>query len=226
MNPDTSNRKPSTLSDLMRNVRASLGRAVTPVEAPPAPEIDEALVRLVPADENCLELFASRAAEAGMQVQLTTLRKLRTTVQTLLGATGTSTVSVSIDDPKIAEHVNEAVVAAEATTVEDQDALYDTDIGITDVDAAIAETGTLIIGSCAQRRRNTHLIPPVHIAVVRKNRIVADMIDYWALIRQEDGIQMPAASVLVTGPSKTADIEGILVTGVHGPGTVHVVIVT
>ena len=66
-------------------------------------------------------------------------------------------------------------------------------------------------------------MPPVHIAIVRAAQIVPDMLDLWP-----PGVpapSMPASLVLVTGPSKTADIEGILITGVHGPREVRVIVV-
>ena len=66
------------------------------------------------------------------------------------------------------------------------------------------------------------MIPPVHIAVVAQAQIVPDLCDFF------DGLggSLPANINVITGPSKTADIEGILITGVHGPGDVHVVVVS
>ena len=70
------------------------------------------------------------------------------------------------------------------------------------------------------RSRGAYLLPFVHVAIVRASQVVPDLVDAWDQF--EDG---PALSLLVTGPSKTADIEGVLITGVHGPGELHVVLV-
>ena len=69
--------------------------------------------------------------------------------------------------------------------------------------------------------RGASLIPPVHIAVVAQAQIVPDLCDYFGGL----GLSLPANINVITGPSKTADIEGILITGVHGPGDVHVALV-
>ena len=100
---------------------------------------------------------------------------------------------------------------------------YDVDVGITDVQAAIAETGTLVIASDPAHSRGTFIAPPVHVAIVRTTDLLPDLIDYWNAHPRPGA--SGACTVLVTGPSKTADIEGILVTGVHGPGAVHVLLV-
>ena len=85
--------------------------------------------------------------------------------------------------------------------------------------AAIAETGTLVIASDMRRSRGTFLIPPIHIAVIFESHILPDMIDLWPRLAV-----LHTAFTLITGPSKTADIEGILITGVHGPKAVHVIV--
>ena len=99
------------------------------------------------------------------------------------------------------------------------------DVGITDVEAALAETGSIIISSGPHRSRGSYLAPPVHIALVHTSQILADLIDYFD--GSNDPLDRPnrSATVLISGPSKTADIEGILITGVHGPGEVHVVLI-
>lgn len=105
------------------------------------------------------------------------------------------------------------------------DVQFDVVVGITDVDAAIAETGSIIISTGTHRSRGSYLSPPVHIALVYKDQFLADIVDYFS--RTVDALEMPnrSATVLISGPSKTADIEGILITGVHGPATVYVLII-
>ena len=103
--------------------------------------------------------------------------------------------------------------------------LYRVDAGVTDVQAAIAETGTLVCWSGPGRGRGLSLVPPVHIAVVRRSDIVPDLIDYLARHAQHGPEALPSSIVFITGPSKTADIEGVLITGVHGPREVHILLV-
>jgi L-lactate dehydrogenase complex protein LldG len=102
---------------------------------------------------------------------------------------------------------------------------YDAGAGVTDVRAAIAETGTLVYASDADHGRGLMLVPPIHLAVVRTRDIIPDMLDYMRQMGAANPAELPASQTLITGPSKTADIEGVLVTGVHGPGAVHVLLV-
>ena len=72
--------------------------------------------------------------------------------------------------------------------------------------------------------RSLTLAPPLHVAVVGASQILPDGIDALSASALADG--WPANVTWITGPSKTADIEGVLVTGVHGPGQVCVVLLT
>lgn len=100
--------------------------------------------------------------------------------------------------------------------------LFSVDASVTWVDAAIAETGSLVVRSGKHSARGASLIPPIHVAVVHESQIVADLVDHFA--DQPPG-PASASEVLISGASKTADIEGVLVTGVHGPGQVIVLLV-
>ena len=97
-------------------------------------------------------------------------------------------------------------------------------LGITGVYCAIAETGTLVLLSGATTPTGTMLLPDTHIAVVAAGRIVAGMEEAFALIRDERA-QLPRAVNLVSGPSRTGDIEQTIVLGAHGPYRVHIVVV-
>ena len=96
------------------------------------------------------------------------------------------------------------------------------DVGITGADYVLADTGTVVLLSSQREARLISLLPPAHIAVVRRERILTGLDELFTLIPH------PAAEtssmVLITGPSRTADIEQILVRGVHGPGHITVVI--
>lgn len=97
-------------------------------------------------------------------------------------------------------------------------------LGVTGVFAAIAETGTLMMLSGPESPASTHLLPETHVAIVPASRIVGHYEDAFARVRAERG-QTPRAMNLVSGPSRTGDIEQTIVLGAHGPYRVHIVIV-
>jgi L-lactate dehydrogenase complex protein LldG len=109
----------------------------------------------------------------------------------------------------------------------DRDALREAcaaaDIGITSVTYALAETGTLVLLSSPEEARLISLLPPVHIAIFSRSRILANLSELLALL--PNPAELSSSMVLITGPSRTADIEQILVRGVHGPGETYAVIV-
>jgi L-lactate utilization protein LutC len=108
--------------------------------------------------------------------------------------------------------------------VDQRAAMLAADIGITSATFAIAETGTLVMASSPQHPRLASLLPPVHIAIIDATQILPDLFDVFDRL-QVDGLEsMPSNLVLITGPSKTGDIELKLTTGVHGPGEWHVII--
>ena len=102
-------------------------------------------------------------------------------------------------------------------------------IGITGCFCALAETSTLVLTSSGETPASTHLLPETHIALVPASRIVAGMEDAFALMRAERGgaaHMMPRAVNMVSGPSRTGDIEQTIVLGAHGPYRVHIVVAT
>lgn len=95
-------------------------------------------------------------------------------------------------------------------------------VGITAPSWGVADTATILQLTEPGRPRSTSLVPSIHIAVLRLARIVADLAELYAVLQRDP----PSSSyVLITGPSKTADIESQLVHGAHGPREMHVVIV-
>ena len=100
------------------------------------------------------------------------------------------------------------------------------DIGVTGVDYAISETGTCVIIPRAGVSRLVSLLPPVHIALVERGQVLPSLDELFTL-RRDDFISGNLGSYmnLITGPSRSADIEYKLITGVHGPGEVHMVLV-
>jgi L-lactate utilization protein LutC len=100
--------------------------------------------------------------------------------------------------------------------------LFELDVGITKAQAAIAETGTLVLDSSLERNRLVSLIPPAHIAILDASRIYATLSETLAAL-QTNGELSPAIT-FITGPSRTADIELTLTIGVHGPQELYVIV--
>ena len=102
------------------------------------------------------------------------------------------------------------------------------DIGLTGTDYALAETGSLVILPRRGLSRLVSLVPPVHIALVRPEEVLESLHDLFLLRRLEyyrRGREMGSYLNFITGPSRTADIEMTIVQGVHGPKSVHLVLI-
>lgn len=87
----------------------------------------------------------------------------------------------------------------------------------------IAETGSLVLPAGADSPTSLNFLPDDFLCVLSENRIVPRMEDAWALLRAERGA-MPRAVNLVTGPSRTADVEQTIQLGAHGPRRLHVLL--
>lgn len=115
-------------------------------------------------------------------------------------------------DPALLPLVREALSGYEIDTVFDRARVDEYAFGITRATAGIAESGSLLITGGDTSSRLGALAPWIHIAVLDQAKIVRTIPDAIALFGAE------ANALFVTGPSKTADVEGILIKGVHGPG--------
>lgn len=94
--------------------------------------------------------------------------------------------------------------------------VYISDAAITTCEWLVARTGSIIMSSAQQSGRTTSVYTPVHICIAYTSQLVYDIKD--ALVNLKDKYaRMPSLVTLATGPSRTADIEKTLVTGVHGP---------
>jgi len=103
-----------------------------------------------------------------------------------------------------------------------REAFFAADIGISGVEYLIAETGSVVMSSRLEDPRSLSLLPPVHIAVAERRQLLPDLFDLFAACSANG--TLPSCLSVITGPSKTGDIELRLVTGVHGPGEIHVIL--
>ena len=120
-----------------------------------------------------------------------------------------------------------AGITALQPTPDNREACEAADAGISGVDAAIAATGSLVVSTGPGKGRLPTLLPPLHVALLRQEQLLPGLED-WVAQQRADGLaQLGARSnyCIITGPSRTADIEKNLVLGVHGPGVLKVIVI-
>lgn len=103
------------------------------------------------------------------------------------------------------------------------------DIGITEADFGIADTGTIVLTANEKQPRSVSLIPPVHIAIIKSDVIVENLTDLFVLltntISQSGSLtNLTSCITFITGPSRTGDIELNIILGVHGPKELFILI--
>jgi L-lactate utilization protein LutC len=211
---------------MIETVRRALGRNVALSKLPIPPEIPDSVARLAPREADLTDRFAKSAVEAKFLFDRVPATRIAADIVEFLRLNRCEKVGITasplllrLDLPRAIEEAGISLLRWGETTL---DAAYDLDCGITEVFAAVAETGSLVIRPDAAHGRALSLVPPIHIAVVEPASIVADLIDLFANIAAAPRV---SNITLITGPSKTADIEGALVTGVHGPGVVRVYLI-
>ncbi len=200
-----------------------LGRREPLKVAPVPPAIDEPITRLVHSDIRLADLYLKTAKAAKFVVESVAPDELAGKLLEFLKSKNCHRVSLTNTDlfdqlnlPAVLRGAGlDATFWSEITL----DETYELDCGITDVWAAVAETGSLVIRPDPRHGRALSLIPPIHVAIVEPKNIVADLLDLFEKMKGED----PGGAVsIITGPSQTADIEAVMVQGVHGPGMVRV----
>jgi L-lactate dehydrogenase complex protein LldG len=213
----------TTEPNLIAVVRKALGRDQPISTVPIPPAIDESIARLVDTGADLRPLFLQNAAEAKFHIDLVNHENLPEKLAAFLKSQNCQLVGMSIspllEKLDLKESLKCRDIDLKTWDELTLDVAYELDCGITDVWAAVAETASLAILPDTKHGRALSLFPPIHIAIVEPKNLVADLLD---LTRKMSAIQPPPQITLITGPSKTADIEGSLVTGVHGPGFVQI----
>jgi L-lactate dehydrogenase complex protein LldG len=96
------------------------------------------------------------------------------------------------------------------------------DVGLTGCDALVARTGSVVLSSKENLSRTLSIFPPVHVVVAYRGSVVYDLKNYFSALNTIDIQSLPSMISIVSGPSRTADIEKTLVLGAHGPKEIHV----
>lgn len=185
----------------------------------PTPEEHRRVLPAVGAGfEALLDQFARNAAE------------LRATFKTLPDPTALAPEARALRDQhgwrRVAAHhgpLTDAVIGALGLPVLFTDGGFDKhelarcDVGVTECDALVAQTGTVVVTSRSAGGRALSVLPPHHLVLTRREQLVADLPAAFAMLKQKYGADFPSMISLITGPSRTGDIERILVLGAHGP---------
>ncbi len=118
------------------------------------------------------------------------------------------------------------VAGLKLITAKNKNRIAESDIGITEVDYAIADTGTLVLLTNKNQPRSVSLLPPMHLAIVRQETLVRNINDLFVILKSklQEGTHTTNCMTFITGPSRTADIELNLTLGVHGPKELYVMI--
>ena len=199
--------------NILHKVRTAIGRSAG--QSPAAPPA----VRLrLPAKEDLERKFLDAVASVAGKPYLAASKEDARAYAESLSAGKKIVVSRSA-------YLAECGLTASEYAAKDElrDLCASADLGITSADYALADTGTLVMMSSPEEARMISLLPVMHLAIVPRERILSGLDELFTLV------PLPAACtssmVFITGGSRTADIEMILVRGVHGPGEVHVVVV-
>jgi L-lactate dehydrogenase complex protein LldG len=209
---------------VIENVRKALGRTAPLASPPTPPAIDESVARLVRGGDgiDLAALFMQRAGDLKMLVEQASVDDLVPRITAFLREKQCQKVAFPATELFESLGLIDAlrIVGIEATRWDRMtlDELYDGyDCGITDVTYAVAETGSLVIKTTAAHGRGLSLVPMFHVAVVERSQILPDLVDLFTRLASEGAGNNV---LLISGPSKTADIEMNVVTGVHGPNVV------
>ena len=206
--------------NILHRIRTALGRSAGQAVADPPP----VRIRIpdVDMEQRISTMFARIEALAGKTYRAATPADARAFVAAAIEGKS----AVASNAPFLAE-CGIASLPGVRSGIADREELRGlcaaADIGITSADYALADTGSLVMIAGPREARLVSLLPPAHIAVVPRDRILTGLDELFTVFPHP--ADETSSMVLITGPSRTGDIEQILVRGVHGPGQITVVVV-
>lgn len=214
-------------SDILGRIRAATGRTADSA-APPAPEYANTALVPARATGTAAELvsrFVDMATEAEATIdRVGNAADVGRAIAAWLEAENLPTDLVVAPDSEMDAIGFEGI---DGLTVRRGAATGDDKVSVTPVRAGIAETGSLMVTAGPGTPYTLNFLPEIHIAILRAERIVGGYEDAWALVRPngETGAALPRTVTLITGPSRSSDIERTVTIGVHGPKQLHIVLI-
>ena len=234
----------ATRQEMLDRVRKALGRpeSGSVVTQLPPPDLAGVMPPLSP-DDYLDKFEAEWEKVSGVAYRVTSMNELESVFEKILGLAETKAIALSrnpiLAELKIADRLTAldkfatswgAGVGPEGTHSLDDfnKASFAAGAGITGVDFVLAESGTLVLSSATEGVQVASLAPPIHIALFRRHQLVGSLDEVLAKLPISSSPGRPSANrsvVFITGTSRTADIEQILIKGVHGPREVHAILV-
>ena len=235
--------------DMLTRIRAALRRETSSSNDSGDRELVRDLRDImppIPPGEELTKFEAELTALAGVAWRAASGAELEERLESILTACGAKSVALSrnsllarlgLAERLRSQGLNVSVCPAQSSTdagaatragEEFRERCFTAEVGITGVDFVLAETGSLVVTSASEGAQLTSLAPPVHVALYRREQLVASLDEVLSGLPLARGLDDPNAGrsvVFITGTSRTADIEQILVRGVHGPGQVHAILV-
>ena len=238
--------------EIIQRIRKALGRPLygpsvisERFTAPASPLVG--ILPTVPPEELLPKFEAELTKVAGVAHRATNRQGLEGILETILSRANATSVVLS-RNPLLAEFnlevllrkwgktisvwqafgAGDASVAGDASSRAFAEASFAATVGITGVDFALAETGSLVVSSRTEGAQLASLAPPVLVALYRRSQLVAsldEVLEGLSLAGAPEQVLPGRSVVFITGTSRTADIEQILIRGVHGPGEVHATLV-
>ncbi|MCX7871970.1 MAG: lactate utilization protein [Verrucomicrobiae bacterium] len=206
---------------------AELRKKITDSDKPLADRINAVLPKTGSTFEENIALFKKNADE--LKADFYPVKSLDEIIENL------KTIAETEGWKKIATHGN-----GDLKTISDRlglpaiytDKKYDVhelekcDASITLCDALVAQTGSVIVTSRTNKGRAISVLPPHHIVIAFKDQLIPSLPEAFAFLKKKYGGDLPSMASIITGPSRTGDIERILVLGAHGPKklTIYLVI--
>ena len=226
MNQSTSNARENILASIREHLAASIehDRRIPTHHHPPAPAQPNGATAVAPSRidffKTSLDAVNGHCVVARTELEIV---HALTRIITELKHSQLRPRRIALSDDRVLERlVGLAAVQMDITVAPSSSELFDIDIGITRAQAAIAETGTLVLDSSRERNRLISLVPPVHIAIVEAANLYSTLGEVLSVLQSDKEIS-PVVT-FITGPSRTADIELTLAIGVHGPQELYVII--
>lgn len=205
---------------ILHKVRTALGRS----PGAPPPPVPPALIKVPILDtERRIGIFCAALEKLNGKAYVA---KSKADAREYAASMLAGRPSVASNSPFLADCGITSIPGVESgftDRVKLRQACVNLEVGITSADYALADTGSLVMISSPEEARMVSLLPPRHLAIVPRERLLTGLDELLTIVPVPS--LRSSSVVLITGPSRTADIEQILVRGVHGPGEIHVVIV-